>query len=297
MIVVIGEILIDRFPDYERIGGAPFNFAFHLKQMGWPVRLLTRVGDDAAGRSILETLEKSGFSAEDTQIDAHHPTGLVEVRLDDQGVPRFEIRADAAYDYLDLSRSPLSGAQTQTDLVYYGTLVQRTARGCRQVRTFLEHMQPATCGFCDINLRPPHINPGAVQSSLVHTDILKLNKQELTQITEMLGGPQYEADSAHWLLQTFALSQIVLTMGSDGSKVITADRTITSPPVTVDAVVDTVGAGDAYAAVFAAGCLKGLPLELTLATAAAFAAEICGLPGAVPTDTGHYTHLRKKMAP
>lgn len=288
--------MIDRFPDYERIGGAPFNFAFHINQMGWPVRFLTRIGDDASGRRILETLEKSGLNTEDVQIDTRHSTGLVEVTLDSQGVPRFEIRTDAAYDYLDLSRIP-SNVVTSADLVYFGTLVQRTIQGYRQVQAFLEHMQPATCGFCDINLRPPHIHPNAIQSSLHHSDILKLNTQELMQISAMFGGPRDEAGAAEWLLQTYALSQIVLTMGSDGSKVITADQTIASPPVKVDTVVDTVGAGDAYAAVFAAGSLKALPLDLTLAMATEFAAEICGLPGAVPADTKLYDHLRHKIAP
>jgi fructokinase len=296
MIVVIGEILIDRFPEYERIGGAPFNFAFHIKQMGWPVRFLTRIGDDAAGRQVLDTLRKSGLRAEDVQIDAHHPTGQVEVTLDGQGVPRFDIRADAAYDYLDLSRVPTADVSS-AELVYYGSLIQRSERGYRQVQAFLGQMKPATCGFCDINLRPPHIHPEAIQSSLRHSDILKLNTQELMQISAMLGGPQDESDTAQWLLQTYAPSQIVLTMGADGSKVITAEQTIASPPARADTIVDTVGAGDAYAAVFAAGFMKALPLDRTLAMATGFAAAICGLPGAVPSDTGLYKHLRREMRP
>ena len=39
MIVVLGEILVDLFEGYQRIGGAPFNFAFHLKQLFPSVRL------------------------------------------------------------------------------------------------------------------------------------------------------------------------------------------------------------------------------------------------------------------
>jgi fructokinase len=296
MILVIGEILIDRFPDYVRVGGAPFNFAFHIKQMGWPVRFLTRIGDDAAGRQIMESLQKSGLDTEDVQIDVHHPTGTVEVALDGQGVPQFDIRSDAAYDYLDLSRVPAVDSSS-VELVYYGTLIQRTERGYRRVRTFLEQMNPATRGFCDINLRPPHIHLKAIQSSLQHCDVLKLNTHELTQISAMLGGPPDEDAAAAWLLESYSLSQIVLTMGAAGSKVIAADRTITSPPAQVDAMVDTVGAGDAYAAVFAAGCLKALPLDRTLALATAFAAQICGLPGAVPTDLKQYRHLRREMSP
>ena len=58
MIIVIGEILIDIFQDYQRIGGAPFNFAFHLKQLGFPVRFFTRVGNDHYGRRTIDILKK-----------------------------------------------------------------------------------------------------------------------------------------------------------------------------------------------------------------------------------------------
>jgi fructokinase len=296
MILVIGEILIDRFVDYERIGGAPFNFASHLKQMGWPVRFLTRIGDDAYGRQILQRLEESGFQSEDVQVDSHHPTGVVEVTLDNQGVPQFEICKGAAYDYLDLSHNPgfdLSAVQ----MIYFGTLVQRTPQGCRQVQDLLDRINPATCGFCDINLRPPHINPEAIQASLRHADILKLNTEELMHISAMFSGPQDEPEAVEWLMQTCDISQIALTSGSHGSKVITAGRTITSPPVRVDTIVDTVGAGDAYAAVYAAGYLKNLPTHRILELATDFAARICGLPGAVPSGTTPYQTLRQKLEP
>jgi len=296
MILVVGEILIDRFVDYERIGGAPFNFASHIKQIGWPVRFLTRIGDDAYGRQILQRLEDSGFQAEDVQIDPHHPTGLVNVTLADGGVPQFEICRDAAYDYLDLSQFPgvdLSAAQ----LIYFGTLAQRTSRGYRQVQSLLERTSPATCGFCDINLRPPHINPEAIQASLQHTDILKLNTEELKHISAMFNGPRNEPDAIDWLMQTYDISQMALTLGAQGSKVITAGRTITSPPVKIDTIVDTVGAGDAYAAVYAAGYLKNLPMPRILALATDFAARICGLPGAVPSGTAPYRILRQILEP
>jgi fructokinase len=296
MILVIGEILIDRFPDYERIGGAPFNFASHIKQMGWPVRFLTRIGDDAYGRQILQRLEDGGFQREDVQIDSHQPTGVVEVALDNRGVPQFEIRKDVAYDYLELSQIPgidLSAVQ----LIYFGTLAQRTLRGCRQVQALLGHISPTACCFCDINLRPPHINPEAIQSSLRHSDILKLNTEELIHISAMYSGPQDEPEAVEWLMQTYGISQVVLTLGAQGSKAITAGQTITSPPVKIETIVDTVGAGDAYAAVYAAGHLKGLPIQRILELATDFAARVCGLPGAVPSDKSAYQILRQKLTP
>ena len=53
-------------------------------------------------------------------------------------------------------------------------------------------------------------------------------------------------------------------------------------------LVDTVGAGDAYASVFLLGQARAWPLALTLARANEFAAAICGVSGAVPADLAFY---------
>ena len=42
MILAIGEILYDIFPEYKRLGGAPFNFAFHVKNLGTPVCFISK---------------------------------------------------------------------------------------------------------------------------------------------------------------------------------------------------------------------------------------------------------------
>ena len=79
MILVIGEILFDTFPDYRRIGGAPFNFAFHLKKLGFPVEFVSRVGRDARGDEILHFLEQHGFDTGYIQVDPILPTGRVDI--------------------------------------------------------------------------------------------------------------------------------------------------------------------------------------------------------------------------
>ncbi len=291
MIIVAGEILIDRFPDYERIGGAPFNFAFHLKKMGWPTRFITRIGDDANGRRIQRLLARNNFDPDDVQIDPNHPTGLVKVQLDDQGVPQFDILKDVAYDYMDLSFVQ-SVDWAAIPLIYFGSLAQRTAHGCEQYQTFLARKGPATRGFCDINLRPPHLNREAVKASLNHTDILKLNTEELDWVGDICNGPQNPEDLIPWIMQTFGIELIALTRGADGSTIITARETISAAPRPIDTIVDTVGAGDAYAAVLANGILDRLPMVKTLDLATSFSAAICALPGAIPMDNQPYENLK-----
>ena len=101
MILVIGEILFDVFPNYRRLGGAPFNFAYHLKNFGFDVRFISRIGMDDAGKEILHRLELARFDPDDIQIDDVHPTGSVNVQLDKSGAPKFDIISDVAYDYIE----------------------------------------------------------------------------------------------------------------------------------------------------------------------------------------------------
>ena len=91
MILVIGEILFDVFEKEKRLGGAPFNFAYHLKNLGFPVRYISRIGKDAYGREILNILGRNHFNIDDIQIDDEHDTGTVFVQLSSSGNPTFHI--------------------------------------------------------------------------------------------------------------------------------------------------------------------------------------------------------------
>ncbi len=291
MILVIGEVLVDRFPNYERIGGAPFNFAHHLNKMGFAVRLLTRVGDDAAGRRIRNQLRHSGFDGADVQVDPRHPTGSVQVALDGQGVPHFDILENVAYDHLELdsvTAADLSGAA----MIYYGSLVQRTPAGHRQVQQLLDRTPEGAICFCDINMRPPHVNPRALEASLRRADLLKLNADELAEVQGRFNGPARVDAGVGWLMADYRIRTVALTLGSSGSRLYHDGEMIQSPASSSATVVDTVGAGDAYAAVLAAGMLRRLSWQKTVGQASRFAASVCGIPGAVPDDSGFYDDLR-----
>jgi fructokinase len=294
VIVVIGEILIDMFPDYQRIGGAPFNFAFHLIKLGFPVRFLTRVGNDRHGRRIIEMLTKNGFNEADIQIDPRHPTGTVNVDLDDQGVPNFDICENVAYDHLDLTiPDALDAGGTQ--MIYFGSLLQRTDSGRRQIQRFLSGKTDCTTYFCDINMRPPHVNVHAVAGSLHYADLLKVNDAELADIQRTFDGPSATGDVMPWLMETFKISAVSITRGSRGSWFYYRDGQINSPAMPGIPVVDTVGAGDGYAAILAAGCMRQIPWKVTVGQASRFAARICGIAGAVPDDENFYDDFRPLM--
>jgi fructokinase len=286
MVVVFGEILLDIFPAYTRIGGAPFNFAFHLHRLGLPVRFVSRIGRDENGDKIRSFLEAQGFPTTDLQVDDGRPTGTVLVSLDAGGSPEFDIRRDVAYDEVDLSLLAEPLAARPPALFYFGTLAQRTSAAHERLLRLLDPLPARTCCFYDINLRPGAEDPGVVAASLKRSRILKLSEAELQWLRRVFGAPAKTAACLAWLHETYALEMVALTYGADGSLLSTAEGITRSGPAAVERVVDAVGAGDAYAALLAYGYLRKWPAEKMLARATAFAAEICRLPGAVPVDAG-----------
>jgi fructokinase len=287
MIIVIGEVLFDLFPEYERIGGAPFNFAYHLKNMGFPVRFFTRVGDDSLGSRIVDKLTASGFDPEDIQIDEQYPTGSVHVALDENGVPHFNIMEDVSYDHLAFGEEQIE-AMSHAAMIYFGTLVQRTAAGCEQVRQYLALTQSGAIRFCDINLRPPHVNPDAVNVSLEYANLLKLSEEELAAIQLSQGRSTDDPGGIAWLMKSFDIDTLALTRGSNGSRLYHGGDVVDMPNTPKTDIVDTVGAGDAFAAALAAGVLRGISPGDIIVQAARFASKICGIAGAVPDDAGFY---------
>lgn len=289
MILVIGEVLVDVFPDYRRIGGAPFNFALHLKHLGEKVRFVSRIGKDADGVEILKRLDKAGFLTQDIQVDAHYPTGQVNVLLDAAGNPHFEILPAAAYDQIRMEPIRALLAQETPEMIYFGTLIQRTDPVFKILHEVLDCCADSAKCFYDVNLRPDCYTRKHIEKSLTKADILKLNAGELAYLKQISGSNEPAQRFAARLLKQYGIELLALTKGENGSELFTHTEHLKQPPVTAKAVVDTVGAGDAYAAMLAYGYRHRWPLPQILTQASRFASKICEIAGAVPDDKRFYS--------
>ena len=292
MILVIGEILFDVFPDYKRLGGAPFNFAYHLKNFGFEVRFISKIGRDAAGDEILDKLEACGFDRHDIQTDDEHPTGSVTVRLDKKGSPRFDIISDVAYDHIEFIPEQHSKMVREAQMIYFGSLAQRSEAGYKNLQAIISRKGSGALNFYDINLRPGCYNDTLIENSLLKTDILKLSEEELEELKRPMDFKKNHQAFIHYLLSAYSLHTISLTMGAMGSELFTAQGHFSSESEAGVKVVDTVGAGDAYAAMLAAGILRDWPPEVTLQRASLFSSGICEIKGAIPENTSFYEPFR-----
>ena len=288
MILVIGEILFDIFPDYKRLGGAPFNFAYHLKNFGFNVRFISRIGMDDAGKEILHRLELARFNLDDIQIDDDHPTGSVKVKLDKSGTPEFDIISEVAYDYIEFIPEYHLNLISNAKMIYFGSLVQRGETGFENLQAFISHNSPEILNFYDINLRPGCYNNAIIEKSLLKTDILKLNTGELAKLKQMRSLKVSIGEFIHHLMETHSIRTVSLTKGELGSELFTSQDSFSSEPTEAITVIDSVGAGDAYAAMLVAGLLKKWQPEKILYRASLFASRVCEIKGAIPDSASFY---------
>jgi fructokinase len=291
MVLVVGEILFDVFPQYKRLGGAPFNVAFHLNKLGVSSCFISRIGKDSEGKEIQALLKQRGFPFTHIQVDERYPTGKVLVKLDSQGIPEFNILPNAAYDTIEYNASMVSVLKS-ADLIYFGSLIQRTETGFLNLQTLLKEKNPATACLYDINLRAGCYNKTVVSTSLQHSDVVKLNDEELETIKGLLGFPRDSRRFIDFLLKEYSLQMIALTKGEKGSELFSHKGHHRINIKKQTNVVDTVGAGDAYTAILAIGYLKGWGPEELLEKASSFAGAICQIKGAIPGDDQFYTGFK-----
>ena len=295
MILVVGEILFDLFENEKQLGGAPFNFAYHLNNLGFPVRYISRIGNDTHGKEILNILEKHQFNIDDIQTDDHHDTGTVIVQLSSSGNPTFHIKPDVAYDYIDYLPEKHSTLIDMVDLIYFGTLAQRSKRGFENIQKFMENRRSDAVCFYDINLRPDCYSDKVILTSLGHADLLKLNEQELEECKRIFRFSKDDDTFIPFLMDKYALHTVAVTKADKGSELYTKDGSFHSKTNRVSSIIDTVGAGDAYSAMLAAGILKGWEPARMLSTASMFALRICEIRGAIPESREFYKPIKKMI--
>jgi len=285
-VLLFGEVLMDRFPDRAVLGGAPFNVARHLRGFGLAPVLVTRIGMDSAGEEVLQAMGRFGMAMLGVQHDAAHPTGQVEIRLGTEG-HSFDILPDQAYDHILGHDAQLVARCVRPELVYFGTLTQR-ADSHQALQAMLQASDAHA--FLDVNLRDPWVDMDVLRWTLQHADTVKVNEEELDRIAAWMdiGGdtPMTRGES---LIARFGLHSLLVTRGEEGAWWLDSagrHESVAGEPV-ID-LVDSVGAGDAFASVCILGHLLRWPMSETLRRARQFAAGICRLRGAIPEDDRYY---------
>ena len=146
--------------------------------------------------------------------------------------------------------------------------------------------------FYDINLRPGCYNDALIKKSLLKTNILKLNTEELAKLNQLMDFKGNPSAFIYHMMNAYSLEIVSLTKGESGSVLFTKKGFFSRDTVNGINVVDTVGAGDAYAAMLAAGLLKQWQPETILHRASMFASRMCEIKGAIPDSPSFYESFK-----
>lgn len=283
-VLAIGEILWDVYPDAERLGGAPLNVAVHAARLGHESAIVSGVGVDERGDRALAELRGAGVDVRFVARTAGLPTGVAEVHLEARGSPTFRIPRPAAFDRWSLDEvSVVELGAWAPDWIVFGTLAQASPTTRHATEAILA-ASPASRRLYDVNLRPGHDDPALVIDLLSAATVVKVNQDEAAWLASALELPAGPASFRAAVARKFALRGVCVTRGSEGADLLLDGRSAHAPAPPIDAV-DTVGAGDAFAAALIHGIEGGWPAQRVVAFATAVGSVVAARPGATPPWT------------
>ncbi len=286
-VVGLGELLWDELPGGRRLGGAPANFAVMASRLGAHGLIASRLGTDEPGDAARSLLAKLPVDTRYLQQSPGLPTGRVSVRFH-AGQPEYQIHAPVAWDSLEMTPEWEQLAPC-ADAVCWGTLAQRDPRSADAIHAFLAATRPECLRIFDINLRAPFFSAEAVTRSLEQATLLKLNDGEMAPLLSLIdlskkesASPETLTADAHRLLAAYpCLGLVAVTLGSQGSLLVTGQETVRHPGVPTK-VVDTVGAGDAFTAALTVYRLRGASFAVQSEAANRWGSWVAGQAGAMP---------------
>jgi fructokinase len=284
-----GEILWDCLPSGRHAGGAPFNVACHLVQLGVSASLLSAVGHDALGDEILEVARAKGVNVEFvSRARAGLPTGTVIATVDAMGNATYELVQPVAWDEVTFSPEALE-AVAKAGAFIFGSLATRSPYNLEQLDRLLALEGPLK--FFDVNLRPPFADPERVVELATRADVIKLNHDEVGQIASWLRtgvatpNPPENADAVAEACAALSKAtntpRICVTMAAAGAALWDRGNLVCAPAPKV-VVKDTVGAGDAFMAGLMVGLTRGTNGQTVLETACRLGAIVASHDGATP---------------
>lgn len=279
LVVGLGEVLWDMLPEGRKIGGAPVNFAYHAGQFGIDTMAVSAIGNDKLGEDTIA--EMNGKHLNHIFPSVPYPTGSVQVKLDEKGVPAYDIKENVAWDNIPFTNEIESVARN-CRAVCFGSLAQRNAVSRSTIRKFIESTPSGCIRIFDINLRQNFYTSNVIRDSLEHCNILKINDEEIMLVSRMFNYDSSNIENVcRTIMEDFSLEMVILTCGTKGSYIFTKGGVSFMPTPKVN-VADTVGAGDSFTGSFCAAILRGLPVAEAHKKAVEVSAYVCTQNGAMP---------------
>ncbi|MBR1987013.1 MAG: carbohydrate kinase [Mogibacterium sp.] len=268
-IITLGELLIDltqrgsdengngEFTAYP--GGAPANVAVAASRLGASAGFIGKVGDDAFGRSLADTLKKDNVDISGLYYDDYQPTTMAIVSVDESGERDFSFyRKPGADTQLTVDEAVGALSADLPKILHVGSLSMTTSPGKEACEEAVKYAKDnGSVISYDPNYRAAlwDSEEHAIEMMKVllpYADILKVSDEEMVMLT---GTDDFEEGSR--ILAEYGIGLVMVTLGSDGVFVRMGSHTATVPGFSVE-VADTNGAGDTFLGAMLMQIAKGI---------------------------------------
>lgn len=281
-ILCFGEILWDIFHEKDQtwqiLGGAPSNLCYFFNALGESAQLISQVGNDELGDKALMQLEKLKIPYHIIQSDL--PTGKVDITIENQE-PQYQFNEPAAWDSIPYTENT-SHIGKSADIIAFGSLAQRYEGNNSSFATLKQILASNTDAirFLDLNLRAPHFTEKRILELLSLADILKINEEEFKYLKQLFSLEKLSTrDALYQLIITLKLNFIILTLGANGS-IVMSETDYSAKSIQKAEIKDTVGAGDSFSAAFLTALNHGASFATAHHFSNQFSSYICTQKGA-----------------
>lgn len=259
-IVTLGEMLIDMFPAEigrrlvdvsafrPKPGGAPANVAVAARRLGASAAFIGKVGDDAFGQLLIDTLASEGVETQAMRVDPEARTTMAFIAMPDEHHAEFVFYRNPGADMM-LRPDELDEALLRTTRAFHFgsiSLISEPSRSATLRAIEIARDAGALVSF-DVNYRPslwpqPETAATTIREALPLAHLVKVNDDELGLLTE-----ERDAATGSPLLLALGPQACVVTHGARGTYYRTRDSDGFVPAYPVE-TVDAVGCGDAFMA-------------------------------------------------
>lgn len=280
-IVCFGEVLWDVLPTESIAGGAPMNVAIRLQSVGIQSSIISKIGNDQLGQSLIDMITDRKVETSLIQIDKQLPTGEVLVHLDAKGSATYDIVYPSAWDGIVVNDSNINAVKA-ADALVFGSLA---CRDQVSKSTLFELLPHAKYTVFDVNIRPPFYSISLLLDLMKLSDFIKLNDDELLEVASELGSKSKDIEeNIQFLSQLTHTETICITKGDKGAVLYKNNTFYTHEGFNVE-VADTIGAGDSFLAALLSKVLYQDDCNDSLEYACAVGALVASKKGANPTIT------------
>ncbi|WP_042720616.1 carbohydrate kinase [Flavobacterium sp. B17] len=279
-VVSFGEVLFDVFGEEKKIGGAPLNLALRTASFGFPVAMISAVGNDEDGLVICDYIKENQLDTSGIITTQNYDTGVVQVTLNDRGSATYEIKFPSAWDFIETNEDTQNIVKN-ADVFFYGSLVCRNDASKNTLFSLLDS-NPEMFKVFDVNLRKPFYNIELLEQLMNKADFIKFNDEEILEIAaELSFKSENLEENIRFISEKTNTGSVCVTLGKHGSILLWNNKFYRHGGYPVK-VADTVGAGDSFLASLIAKLLSDQNPDEALNFASAIGALVASYSGANP---------------